>query len=564
VIHFEILGDLVIIVALAVVVVSLLHRIRVPSIAGFILVGVLIGPGVLKVIDDVNEIELLAEVGVVLLLFGIGLELSLDRVRRLWRYVLLGGAVQVGLTILVTAVIARQLGLQWSSAVFIGFIMAVSSTAIVLRGLALRGELETPHGRLVLGILIFQDLAVVPMMLAVPMLAGSGGSAVQTATAIGTALAVLTGILLAAGLVVPRVLEYISRTRQRDLFVLSVFVICLGTAWLVSLAGISLALGAFLAGLVVAGSEYRHQALSDLIPLRELLSSIFFVSIGMLLDIGGIGRNVPAILGLLAAIIVGKFVLVSIAAALIRLPLRVSLLTGVILAQVGEFSFVLFKAASGSRLLPEPLDDTLLVAVILSMVITPLLIVAAPHLSHGLGKVPWLMRRLSVRSTDEAAAEKTWRGHVIVAGYGLAGQELADTLQQRGLPFLVVDLNPANIRLAAGRKKPVYFGDITQTDVQDHIGLAEARLLMVAINDTRAAERAVRLAHQAAPGVPIFARTAYLEDVERIRRAGAVQVVCAEVESAARLNELLLEHLCVSDAECRDRLSDIRQTGGPS
>ncbi|MBN2432034.1 MAG: cation:proton antiporter [Acidobacteria bacterium] len=557
-IQIELLGDLVIILAVAVVVVTLLHRLRVPSIAGFIVVGLLIGPNALGFIRDVHQIELLAEVGVVLLLFGIGLELSLERVRQLWRYVLLGGAVQVGLTILVTAGLAVQFGATWPVAVFMGFIVAVSSTAIVLRGLAVRGELETPHGRLVLGILIFQDLAVVPMMLVVPVLAGSGASLGQTAAALGIALAVLVGILVAAGVVVPRLLEIISRTRQRDLFVLGVFTICLGTAWLVSLAGISLALGAFLAGLVVAGSEYRHQALADLIPLREILASIFFVSIGMLLDVGAIGQNILAILGLLAAIIVGKFILVSLAAALLRLPLRISLLTGLILAQVGEFSFVLFKAAAKQNLLPSPLDDNLLVAVILSMVITPLLIVAAPHLSYNLGKIPWLKRRLRLPTTDDADAEKSWRNHVIIAGYGLAGQELATTLQQRAVPFLVVDLNPANIRLAAGRNQPVYFGDIAQADVEEHIGLARARLLVVAINDTRAVVRAVRLAHQAAPGVPIFARTTYLQDVDRIRRAGAAQVVCAEVESAARLNELLLDHLCVSDDECRDRLTDIR------
>ena len=282
------LKDLVIVLGAAVVVVALLRRVGVPSIAGFILTGILAGPTALGLVDDTHQVELLAEVGVVLLLFGIGLELAVDRLRRLWKAVLLGGGIQVSVTLGCTAVLARAFGLAPGTAVFLGCVIAVSSTAVVLRALSARGELDAPHGRLAVGILVFQDLCVVPMILAVPLLAGDDSSPREILLAIGTAVAVLVGVLVAASFLVPRLLAFVARTRERELFILTVFLVCFGTTWALSLAGISLALGAFLAGLIVAGSEFRHQAMADLIPARDILASLFFVSVGMLLDVSGV------------------------------------------------------------------------------------------------------------------------------------------------------------------------------------------------------------------------------------------------------------------------------------
>jgi CPA2 family monovalent cation:H+ antiporter-2 len=524
------LQDLVIILGAAVVVVGLLRRLHVPPIAGFIVAGAIIGPHALQFVNDPHQVELLAEVGVVLLLFGVGLELSLDRLRRLWRFTLLGGASQVVATVLVVWAVSALLGQGGRTGLLLGFIVAISSTAIVLRGLSARAELDAPHGRLTLGILVFQDLCVVPMVLVIPFLAdaGTGGG---VGAPLLTAAVVVVGVLMAARLVVPRFLDAVARTRQRELFVLAVFLICLGTAWAVSSAGVSLALGAFLAGLVVSGSRYREQAIADLVPSRDVLVSVFFVSIGMLLDLQGVLRNLLPILGLFAAIVVGKFVMVLLVASAMRLPLRVGVLTAAALAQVGEFSFVLLQAANGTGLLTQPLAGNLTVAIILSMLATPFAIAAGPHLAAALGRLNGLHSLLEVRTTSDLETEAT-RDHVIIAGYGLTGRTLANVLARSATPYIIVDINTDNVREAERLGQSACFGDVTSVEVLEHLGTAHARELVIAINDADATERATRAARRSAPNLRITVRTAYELDVERLRKAGATHVVTAEYAAA--------------------------------
>jgi CPA2 family monovalent cation:H+ antiporter-2 len=527
------LQDLVIILGAAVVVVALLRRLHVPPIAGFIVAGTIIGPHALRFVQDLHQVEVLAEVGVVLLLFGIGLELSLDRVRRLWRLILLGGGIQVVATVLVVLALSVLLGRDARTGLVLGFIIAISSTAIVLRGLSTRGELDAPHGRLTLGILVFQDLCVVPMVLVIPFLVDTGAGGGVWAPLL-TAAIVVVGVLLAARLVVPRFLDAIARTRQRELFVLSVFLICLGTAWAVSSAGVSLALGAFLAGLVVSGSRYREQAISDLVPLRDVLVSVFFVSIGMLLDLQSVLRNLLPTLGLFVAIVIGKFVIVLLVASSMRLPLRMGALTAAALAQVGEFSFVLLQAANGTGLIEEPLAGNLTVAIILSMLATPFAIVMGPHLAAGLGRLNPLTRLLEVRTTGDLEPA-SMRDHVIIAGYGLTGRTLADALAQTATRYIIVDINTENVREAELLGEPACFGDVTSIEVLEHLGAAHARELVIAINDADATGRATRAARQAAPNLRITVRTAYEIDVERLREAGATHVVTAEHAAAGAI-----------------------------
>jgi len=537
------LRDFVVILAAAVVVVSLLHRLHVPSIAGFIAAGALVGPNALGFVQSAHHVEVLAEAGVVMLLFGIGLDLSLDRGRGLWRAITVGGVVQVGTTILAVVGAALAFGLEARTAVLLGFIIAVSSTAIVLRGLSARGDLETPHGRLTLGILVFQDLCVVPMVLSIPLLAGTSGAGAKALLPLLTAAGVLVGVLLAAWLIVPRLLQIVARTRQRDLFVLTVFLICLGTAWAVASAGVSLALGAFLAGMVVAGSQYRQQAFSDVVPLREVLASVFFVSIGMLLDFRNVLSDVLPILGLLFAIVVGKFTIVFLTAAVMRLPLRVCVLTGAALAQVGEFSFVLLRVSSDTDLLTEPLLGNLTVAVILSMLFTPFAIALGPHVATGLHKMNPLTRLLRVRPLADIEGDVELRAHVVIAGYGAAGQRLAKALTKRGIPLVIADMNPGNIRDAVSRGDPVYFGDVTSVEVLEHLGIANSRALVIAINDVDAACRATKAARHAAPDLHIVVRVGYLLDVDRLIAAGASRVVAAEAVAAVETTNHVLRDL---------------------
>ena len=537
------LRDLVIVFAAALVVVAILGRLRIPSVAGFIVAGALVGPNALGLIADVHRVETLAEIGVVLLLFGIGLELSLDRIRRLWRPIVFGGAIQVGVTILAVLGVAIAFGDRPGHAAFLGCVIAVSSTAIVLRGLSARGELDAPHGRLAVGILVFQDLCVVPMILALPFLAGTGGTATEALLTLGAAVGVLVGVMVAARLVVPALLGVASRTRQRDVFILAVALVCMGTAWAVSSAGVSVALGAFLAGLVVSGSQYRHQALADIIPLREVLASVFFVSVGMLLDVRAVGGQAVSIAGLLAAIVAGKFVLVFLTAAVMRLPLRVCVLTGAALCQVGEFSFILLRAAQGTGLVESSFESDLTVAVILSMLVTPFALALGPRIAAGAGRVGWLTRLLQVRIPAAEPAGETLSDHVIIAGYGITGQELAQSLETTDTPYVVVDLNADNVRLAASDGVPVYFGDVTSIPVLERLGIADARELVVSINDPEASARAVQAARRCSRDLPIIVRTFYVEDIGRLLASGATQVVAGEAEAAAEVASRVLRSI---------------------
>ncbi|NQT94709.1 MAG: cation:proton antiporter [Lentisphaerae bacterium] len=547
------LEDLVVILGFGIVVGVIFHKLKLPSIAGLIVVGIVVGPHSLGIINDVHQVEVLAEIGVALLLFGIGLELSLEKLHRLWKMILMGGSIQVGLTILTAFAVSRLFGLPPNTATFVGFLVALSSTAIVLRGLQQRSEVDTLHGRLVLGILVFQDFAVVPMMLSIPFLSGQGGLTQNVFGAMLSSLAIVVGVVFAAYLVVPRLLKFIAKTRQRHLFILAIFVVCSGTAWLITTSGATLAIGAFLAGLVVAGTEYRHQALADLISFREVFASLFFVSVGMLLTPVMLIQNLVPILLLLAAILLGKSLIVFVTAFILRMPLRVCLLSAVALAQVGEFSLVLSFAAKGSGLVGEPLESNLLTAAVLSMFLAPFALVFGPQLVAGAGRLRVLHRVLEAQPTENAAdGMRRTKDHVIIGGYGFAGLELARSLDECDIPNVIVDINITNVRAATQKGARAFFGDVTSHEVLVQIGAARAKELILVINDPFATKRAVRIARSLAPDLYIIVRTNYLLDIEPLLAVGANEVVASERESAVEVvSRVLKRHQVYSEQICR-------------
>ena len=554
-----ILFDLFVILAVAVVVVTLLQRVRVPSIAGFIASGVIVGPHALAVVQDVHRVDVLAEIGVIFLLFGIGLELSLDHLRRLWKPILVGGFLQVGLTILAATGLSSLFGLPWRSALLVGFLVSASSTAIVLKALNDRSEIDAPHGRLTLGILVFQDLSVVPMMLLLPAMASSTTEVENVGLGLLKAFALLIGVFVAARLVAPRALHFAAQTRRRDLFVLVVFLICIGTAWAVSQAGVSLAIGAFLAGLVVAGSQYRSQALSDLIPFREVLSSVFFVSVGMLLDLRAVWSNIGIVGALLLAIIVGKFLVTMAAGAIMQLPLRVTILTSAALAQVGEFSFVLARGTQTTSIIDPALMTNLLAAFVLSMILAPLALTLGPRLAAGAETIRVLAPFLGVRSAHDAGGNAVdWREHVIIAGFGVTGQELAQSLRITGIPYLIVDINPENVRNAIAAGEPAYFGDVTSADVLAHLGIQHAKELVLVINDPSACERTIVAARSLHSTLEIIVRSRYLGDMAPLRAAGASRVIPAEIEAGAEVAAVVLRRHGVAERVVADHVVRIR------
>ncbi|MFH1372962.1 MAG: cation:proton antiporter [bacterium] len=553
------LRDLVVILGFGVLIVTVFHRLKLPSIAGFILAGIIVGPQGLGLINDVHQVEVLAEVGVALLLFGIGLELSLEKLRRLWKLILTGGFLQVGLSVLAAFAVSKFCGLPNNSALFIGFLIALSSTAIVLRGLQQRGEVDAPHGRLTLGILVFQDFSVVPMMLAIPLLSGADIPTGELLSTLLQSVAIVLGVLLAARMIVPRLLYFIAKTRQRQLFILAIFLICIGTAWLITSSGASLAIGAFLAGLVVSGSEYRHQALADLISFREVFASLFFVSVGMLLAPSIIIENIIPILILLAAILVGKSTIVFITALILRLPLRVCLLAAVALAQVGEFSLVLLFAVQGTGLIEKSLENSIISATILSMFLTPFGMSFGPKLAAGVGKLRRLTHLLEVAAAEEATdVVRTMRNHVIIGGYGFAGRELAQALNKCEIPYVIVDLNVENVRKATLEAGNAFFGDVTSHEVLRRLGAAYAREFVLLINDPSATEQAVKVARRFAPDLSIIVRTYYLLDIESLIDAGADDVVPAEREAAVEITSHLLSRHQVDPQRIVTHCSQIR------
>lgn len=553
------LRDLVIILGFGVIIVTVFHKLKLPAIAGFILAGVLVGPKGFGFINDPHQVEALAEFGVALLLFGIGLELSLDKLKRLWKLVIAGGVLQVCITILAAYGIARAFSLPGKTAIFIGFLIALSSTAIVMRGLQQRGEIDAPHGRLILGILVFQDFSVVPMMLALPLLIGNEVLTNDYLFTFMRAIGIIIAVLVAALLIVPRILNFVARTRQRQLFILTVFLICIGTAWLITSSGASLAIGAFLAGLVVAGSEYRHQAMADLISFREVFASLFFVSIGMLLVPAVIVENLPVILLILVAVLIGKALVVFVTAKILNMPLRVCLMAALALAQIGEFSFVLLFSVQGSGIIAQTLESNFISAAILSMFITPFAMSFGPKLAAGIGKIPKLRRMLEVTTVEDGEADICkLQNHVIIGGYGFAGRQLSHALRENRIPHVIVDINVENVRRAMEDGVNAFFGDVTNQDVLEKLGVNCAGELVLLVNDPRAAEQTVRIARRLAPNLHIVARTHYLLDINPIHNAGADDVIPAEREAAVAVAAVVLDRHNIDSDKLNTLMSAIR------
>jgi CPA2 family monovalent cation:H+ antiporter-2 len=556
-----ILQELAIIATLGVVVTVLLARLRLPTVAGLLAAGALLGPHGLALVRDLHSIEVLAEVGVVLLLFTIGLEFSIGRLRNIFRQVALGGLVQVGLTLAATAGIALAFGQTPARAVFYGFVLALSSTAIVLRALGERGELDSPHGRFIVGTLIFQDLCVVPMVLLVPVL-GSGQPAAAVATAIGLALGkaalVVTGTLLVARVVVPRVLRFVVASRSREVFLLAILALCVGTAFLTSLAGLSLALGAFLGGLVVADTEYQHRAMGDLIPLRDAFVSVFFISLGMLFEAGTLLHQPATVLLLLVGFTAAKALIATLAAVLMRFPPRAAILAGIGLGQFGEFGFVLMQLGKPAGLTDPTLTAALLSAGILSMFFTPLLIRLAPHLTAGERLLTPLTRLLGVRGVEQIAKAEPLDGHVVVVGFGIAGQLVGQALTTCGHAYCALELNVETVLRAQADGEPVYYADATSAEALDHARIASARAAVVLINDPAAARRVVDTVHRVAPDLPILIRTRYHGDREALLQLGAAEVVAEEVEASVEVLGRLLRRLEVPGNLIEGQLKEAR------
>ena len=538
--------ELVLLFLVAAVAGAVLCRLaRLPPMLGYLAVGVLIGPNALALARDSSAVNYLAEFGVVFLMFVIGLEFNLPKLRSMRKLVFGLGLSQVSLT-MVAALIGNGLlgvayafagkawSLSWQSAVALGGALAMSSTAIVVKLMAERLELETEHGRRVMGVLLFQDLAVVPLLVVIPAL-GSSPEALASELALAALKAgLLLTVLLVGGQVVMRWwLTIVVRRKSEELFVLNLLLVTLGLAWLTEHAGLSLALGAFVAGMLIAETEYKHQVETDIRPFHDVLLGLFFITIGMKLDAVAVVRQWPLVLLLTVAPVLFKFTLVTVLARLFGAGPGVALRTGLYLAQAGEFGFVLLALATQQKLLPPSLQSPVLASMVLSMLATPFLILYSNRIVMRLSANDWLMQ--SVAMTTIAKRSINTEGHIIIAGYGRSGQNLARLLEAESIPYMALDLDPDRVRQAAAAGQSVVFGDAARQQSLTAAGLSRARAVVVTYHDTPSALKILQLVQAHAPKVPVVVGTIDDSDLERLQAAGATVVVPEAIEGSLML-----------------------------
>lgn len=561
-----ILNDLLTIFVVSITIVFVFHQLRLPSIAGFLCAGAMIGPHGLNLVSDQDQVQVLAEIGVVLLLFTIGIEFSLAHMTAMRRLLLVGGLLQVGGVVVLVSLVGPLFGLTFAQSLFWGCVLSLSSTAIVLKALTDRGEMDSLHGRAATSILVFQDLAVVPMMLLIPSLTHPMDSAATTLVlTLSKAVLAVGLILIGARYLVPKFLERIVQSRSRELFLLTIIVLCLGIAWLTSLSGLSLALGAFIAGLVISESEYSHQAMAEVLPFRDSFNSLFFVSIGMLMDVRTIVDRPGLVAGLIAAVLLVKCVTGVGAVLGLKQPPRVAVLVGITLAQVGEFSFLLAGEGHQAGLLTPEGYQLFLAVSVLTMLLTPFLIQWAPSLGRRVEAWQRLRHVMPGLTTAHMLVESEGhlkiRDHVIIMGYGLNGRNLARVLGETELPYVALDLDGETVRRESRGGVPIYYGDGTNPNVLRHLRIHDARVFVVAISDPFAARRAVQVARSLNPKIHIVVRTRYLRELSELHDMGADDVVPEEFETSIEIFALVLRTYNLPQEFVMKKAEQVRREG---
>ncbi len=545
----ELLMPLLWVFGVATVIVAILHLKKVPSLLGFLLTGVLVGPAGFGVVRDADAIAIMAEIGVVLLLFTIGLEVSLRDLARMAKLVLGGGLFQIASTTCVFTGLAWLTGVEIYSAVGIGLMVSASSTALVLRLLGDRGELGTPYGRLALAILLAQDFAVVGLMLVLPMLATRDIAPFDLAVGLGEAVLVAAVIYVGARFAFPWLLEKIVALRSREIFLLTTMAVLFGTAMAADALGLSLALGAFVAGLVVSESEFSHQMFAEVLPFRDVFNGLFFASVGLMIDPVAVTENLGLLAAFIAVIIVAKFIIIFLTARLMSLSLIPTLLASFALFQVGEFGLILAQQGALLELI-TPTQHSLIIAVaVFTMALTPII-------------YPFAAKKIDlVRQPGEGDVSDVHgplKNHVIIVGYGLNGQNVARALKQLEVPLVVVDLNKNTVDDHRKDDVLLVFGDATRPALLEHLNIDSAKALVSAIADAPATREIVSNARHANPDLLIIARTRYVAEIEPLQKIGANVVVPEEYETSIELVGQVMQAYGASEAAIQREKRQLR------
>ncbi len=553
------LGHILILLGVAVVLVAVFRYLHLPQVLAYLCAGLLIGPYGLAWIPDLQGIRQLAEFGLVFLMFTIGLEFSLPQLLAMRRLVLGLGGAQVLLSVMIIGGVVWMLGVSAPAAIVIGGVLSLSSTAISLKLLVEQGEQHSRHGWAAIGVLLFQDLAVVPFLIVIPMLAGGQpqSALITLAWALLKGAAVLLAILLVGPIFLRPVFHRAALARSREFFMLTVLLITLASAWLTRLAGLSLALGAFVAGILIGETEYRHHVESDILPFRDVLLGLFFITVGMLLNLTVLRSLWPWVFGGLIAMLALKIGLITVLGRVFGLERGVSLRTGLVLAESGEFGFALLIQAQRAQLLPERTIEGVLATMVLSMLLAPLIIRYNGRIAMRAVPGYRTHRRSnldSIRAESESAHD-----HVIICGYGRSGQNLAWMLKQESLPNLSLDLDPVRVRDARDAGESVIYGDAARSDILKAAGLMQARALVISFVDVPAALRILGVTRQLRPDMPVIVRTMDDRNLDQLKAAGAVEVVPESLEGSLMMGSHLLMLLGVPVSRVLRQVQTVRR-----
>lgn len=533
--NYNIISEIVIILLVQIPVIYIFKKINIPVIIGYLISGLIIGPYGLKLISGYEEISIMAEIGVILLLFTIGIELSIKKLVEMKKLLLIGGGLQVVLTVLFSSIIFLLFSFPLNQSVFFGMLISLSSTAIVLKLLADRKEINAPQGRIALGILVFQDLAIVPMILLLPVL-GAGDSV--TLYGIGKQMFIaflsVAVIIATAKYLMPFILFHLANLRVREAFTIGVLLLLLGTAYLTHLLGLSFALGAFIAGLILSESDYSHQIFAETLPFKDAFNSIFFISIGMLLNLNLFAPDWIIITFIVVGIVVIKCLIIIAIVKLLKFPLRIAMVAGLSLAQIGEFSFVLSQEGLKFGLISAGYYNVFLSASILTMILTPFLIQAAPAFALKLSR-----RKESVILSEPEKAKLN--GHVIIVGYGLNGKNVARVLKETGIKYIIIELNPETVKTEKERGENIIYGDVTRDEIFHQASVETAKIIVFVISDSLAVRFALQSAKKINPSVFCIVRTRYVSEMEGFQKLGANLVIPEEFETSLQIFTKVLE-----------------------
>lgn len=550
----EFLKTFVVIFGLSVLIVYFLHRIRVPSIIGFLISGIIAGPYGIRLVKDVNMVEIFAEIGVVLLLFVLGIELSPAKLFEMRRFVFLAGGLQLLFTSFLVVVLS-SLFLPLKVAVFAGVVVALSSTAIILKYLVDKGEVDTPHGKVIIGILIFQDLIAVLATGFVPFLSGENFKINEFLLKIALSVLIVFVVLWASRKLVPVLLFQIVKSRIRDLFIVSVLFLCFSVALIISEIGFSLAFGAFLAGLLISESEYAHQVTADIIPFRESFMAIFFISIGMLFNADFIGKNLFNVVIISALVMLIKLIGTFASVALAGGGSRVSLISAFALSQISEFSFVLILLGKAGKVISEDMYNLFISVSIITMILSPILLVYAPRISQFMEKHIKLRGKLF----EDVGKVDKFEDHVIIVGFGLNGRNVAKALRAIGVPYVILELNIVTVKKMREQGERIYHGDATSVDVLRKVGIDKARLIVVVISDPVSARKIVSLARFENPNIYIIVRTRYVTEIEELKKLGANEVIPEEFETSIEIISRVLNYFNLPMNLVKEYASQLRK-----